>query len=75
VASLIGRRFVPVRVHARHDRAAYETLSERFGVEGTPAVLVIDGQGRTRRRVEGFVPPDDFLAHLSSDIAGDPGSG
>jgi thioredoxin-related protein len=68
VRTYVQEHFVPVRVHARHDPAAYKTLTERFDVEGTPTVLVIDSRGRTRHTIEGFVPADEFLAQLSGAL-------
>lgn len=36
----------------------------RFGVDWTPTVLIVDAAGAERHRIEGFLPPDDFLAEL-----------
>jgi hypothetical protein len=37
---------------------------ERFGIEWTPTVLVLDGEGKQRHRIEGFLEADDFLGQL-----------
>lgn len=37
---------------------------QRFQVEWTPTILVLDSDGRERHRIEGFLPSDDFLAQL-----------
>lgn len=36
----------------------------RFGVNWTPTVLITDGDGKELYRIEGFLPTEDFLAHL-----------
>jgi outer membrane protein assembly factor BamD (BamD/ComL family) len=37
---------------------------ERFGVNWTPTVLVMDSDGVERHRIEGFLPAPDFAAQL-----------
>lgn len=37
---------------------------ERFGVNWTPTILLLDSSGTERHRIEGFLPADDFLAQL-----------
>jgi tetratricopeptide (TPR) repeat protein len=37
---------------------------ERFGVNWTPTILLIDPDGKERHRIEGFLPPADFAAQL-----------
>jgi hypothetical protein len=37
---------------------------QRFGVQWTPAVLLMDSQGVERHRIEGFLPAPDFGAQL-----------
>jgi hypothetical protein len=64
IASFITDHFLPVRVHVREDAAEYGRLSERFGAEWTPTILILDPQGTERHRIEGFLPVDDFLAQL-----------
>jgi hypothetical protein len=68
VIELIGRHFVPVRVHVR-DRDTYKQLSERFNSPWTPTTLVLDAAGEERHRLEGFLPIDDFMCQLSLGIA------
>ncbi len=46
----------------------------RFDVRWTPTVLVLDANGKEVRRVEGFLPIDEFLAQLelaAGDLAVD----
>ncbi len=37
---------------------------QRFGVQWTPTVLLLDGEGAERHRIEGFLPAPDFAAQL-----------
>ena len=37
---------------------------ERFGVQWTPTVLILDSKGKERHRIEGFLPADEFLGQL-----------
>ena len=64
VAQLIGTSFVPVRVHAREQADAFKKAGERYGVQWTPTILVLDSQGVERYRIEGFLPVEDFLPQL-----------
>jgi thioredoxin-related protein len=63
VTDLINRRFVPVRMHVR-DKEAFERVARRLSVQSTPTVLVLDSSGAEQHRFEGFVPREEFLAHL-----------
>jgi thiol:disulfide interchange protein DsbD len=42
-------------------------MQERFGIPGPPAMLFFDRDGEERRgyRLVGFVPADEFAAHLN----------
>jgi thiol:disulfide interchange protein DsbD len=48
-----------------HDR-----LLKQFGVKGVPTVIFIDAQGEERvdLRLVDFMPPDQFLNHISGLI-------
>ncbi len=37
---------------------------ERFGVNWTPTVLILDTSGKERHRIEGFLPAEEFLGQL-----------
>ena len=37
---------------------------ERFGVNWTPTILIVDSDGKERHRIEGYLPADEFLAQL-----------
>jgi TolA-binding protein len=64
VASYIDQHFTPVRIHVRDHAAEWKRLGDRFGVQWTPTVLVVDSSGQERHRIEGFLPAEDFLAQL-----------
>ena len=69
VVQLIAERFVPVRIHVKHNAEEYKRLGARFGVQWTPTVLVVDQHGEERHRIEGFLPADDFLGQLTLGLA------
>jgi tetratricopeptide (TPR) repeat protein len=60
VERLIGESFVPIRIQVRE----HPEQMERFGVNWTPTILILDPEGQERHRIEGFLPPDDFQAQL-----------
>ena len=64
VVDFIQHHFLRVRVPVKQDRP----LAEEYLVSWTPNVVVADDCGRVHFRVEGYLPPEDFLAHLSLGI-------
>jgi TolA-binding protein len=68
VKSLI-ERFVPVRIHVRDNHDEWQRLSARYGVQWTPTILIVDADGEERHRVEGFLPPNDFLSQVELGLA------
>ena len=69
VVRLVTFEFVPIRVHVRDPDDVYSRVSQRLNVQWTPTVLILDEDGIERHRVEGFLPVDDFLAHLKLGLA------
>jgi thioredoxin-related protein len=65
VRSFITDHFVPLRVHVRENAETWRQLSERYGVQWTPTILLVDPDGTERHRIEGFLPVDDFLSQLA----------
>ena len=65
----INEEFVPVSVNVRNQAEEFKRLGSRLGVQWTPTELVIDSSGVERHRVEGFLPPQDFLAQLELGLA------
>jgi len=64
VVRFVTDSFIPIRIHVREQAADWKRLGERYGVQWTPTVLVVDSSGEERHRVEGFLPADDFLAQI-----------
>ena len=65
VESFIKDNFVPVKIHIKEQPQVFE----RFGVQWTPTMQVLDPEGNKRHQFEGFLPPDDFLAQLELGLA------
>jgi tetratricopeptide (TPR) repeat protein len=64
VARFIDQHFIPVRVHVREQADAFKQLGARYSAQWTPTILIVDEGGEERYRIEGFLPTNDFLAHL-----------
>lgn len=60
VTALITEHFLTARVHVKEQ----PTTWHRFGVRWTPTVLVLSPDGPEVRRIEGYLPEDDFLGEL-----------
>ena len=69
VVRLVTSEFLPIRVHVRDPDSLYARVSERLNVHWTPTILILDQDGAERHRIEGFLPLDDFLAHLKLGLA------
>lgn len=65
VTKFIVENLIPVRLHVKTHGADME----RFAVQWTPTVLLVDSTGHERHRVEGFLPVDDFLTQLHIGLA------
>jgi TolA-binding protein len=60
VSTFISTNLTPVRLHVKKQPEAME----RFGVNWTPTVLIVDSDGKEQYRIEGFLPVEDFLGQL-----------
>lgn len=69
VVEFIERRFVPVRAHVKENAAEFKQLGDRFNAMWTPTILIVDGAGQERHRIEGFLPAGDFLSQLALGTA------
>lgn len=58
--SIVAQTFVPVRIHIKKQ----SVVMQRFAVQWTPTVLLLDPDGVERYRIEGFLPAVDFAAQL-----------
>jgi hypothetical protein len=60
VTALINEQFLVARVHAKEQPAMWH----RYDIRWTPTVIVLSPDGEEVRRIEGFLPVDDFLGAL-----------
>ncbi len=65
MAEYINGNLIPVRLHLK----SHPEAMERFAVQWTPTVLLLDDTGHERHRVEGFLPVEDFLTQLHLGLA------
>lgn len=56
---------MPVEAHIKEHPAYFH----RFGAVWTPTVLILDSDGAERLRVEGYLPREEFRAHLELGLA------
>jgi hypothetical protein len=61
VTALITQQFVTLRAHVKENPSAWK----RFGVRWSPTVLILAPDGTEVRRIEGFLPEDEFLGQLN----------
>ena len=57
-----ARGLVAIRVNAEDGG---EEVARRYGVEGYPTILFVDGSGKVVKRVDGYVDVDEMLRILS----------
>lgn len=62
VQQYLQEEFIPIKSQCFWDNRT--DLMKQFNVSWTPTLLVQDPTGREHHRVVGFVPTDDFMAHL-----------
>jgi len=56
---------VPLEAHIKEHPAYFH----RFDSVWTPSVLILDPNGKERFRIEGYLPKDEFRAHLELALA------
>jgi hypothetical protein len=61
VAEFIAHHFAPVKLPVRDHR----DLVDEYLVSWTPNIVIADDTGRVHYRVEGYLPPAEFVARLS----------
>jgi TolA-binding protein len=69
VVALVESQTVPVRVHVKENRDEFQRLGSKYDATWTPTILIVDGDGQERHRIEGFLPADDFLSQLALGTA------
>jgi uncharacterized protein YyaL (SSP411 family) len=65
VSRFINENFVALEAHIK-ERPAY---FHRFDAQWTPTVLILDSDGKERWRIEGYLPKEEFRAHLELGLA------
>ena len=65
LASFIEENFIPLEVHIKENPRNFR----RFNAFWTPTVLILDADGIERTRLEGYLPKDEFNAHLTMGLA------
>ena len=56
---------MPLEAHIKEHPAYFH----RFDALWTPSVLILDSNGKERFRIEGYLPTDEFRAHLELALA------
>ena len=64
VTRIVSENFIPARVHVKDQPEDYRRLGERYKVQWTPTLLIVDPEGTERHRIEGFLPAEDLVAQL-----------
>ncbi len=64
VATFIAGHFIPARLRVKES----PELAHEYLVGWTPNVVFLDDLGKVYYRVEGYLPPEDFLAYLSLGV-------
>ncbi|HEV2861881.1 MAG TPA: tetratricopeptide repeat protein [Pyrinomonadaceae bacterium] len=65
MSGFINDNFVPLAAHIK-EHASY---FHRFDALWTPTVLILDSGGKERLRIEGYLPKEEFRAHLELGLA------
>jgi len=68
IMKLAENDFVMIKVDlTRKGNPINENLLRQYNVRGVPTVVFLDGQGRERKdlRVVNFLPPDQFIKHMT----------
>jgi hypothetical protein len=63
-AEFIHENFLPLKPHIKEHPAWFH----RFDAVWTPTVLLLDGEGKERARLEGYLPNNDFSAALRNGL-------
>ncbi len=59
VVAFIEENLVPLRLPYNH-----EPLAGTFGVQETPCLILLDGDGIEHHRTTGFLPPEELIAAI-----------
>ena len=64
VAQFLVHHFLPVKVSVKENAR----LVEDYLVSWAPNIVILDEKGLVHYRLEGYLPPEDFVAYLSLGI-------
>jgi len=64
VAHFINGHFIPARLRVKEN----QQLVKDYLVSWTPNVVIADDEGKVHYRIEGYLPPEELVAHLSLGI-------
>ena len=62
VYTLLNDRYIPIKVNLESEKQ----LARKYRINGIPAVLFLDKQGKPLKRVNGYVPAGNLIAVLKS---------
>jgi hypothetical protein len=62
VQKFIEEEFIPLKSQCFWDKRT--ELMKKFDIKWTPTLLIHDSEGKEHYRFVGYIPIDDFLAHL-----------
>lgn len=66
VATFLAEYTIPVRLDVDGDG---RELSDQYGVDGLPTVLVLSTDGKELGRIPGYLPPEGFLERIRSFVS------
>jgi thioredoxin-related protein len=61
----VNRFMIPFRANTQ----AYANLAGNYGIQYTPTVLTVDGEGKEHHRTVGFMEPKEFIPSLMFGVA------
>jgi hypothetical protein len=61
----VTKYMTPLRVYTN----SLPAWANRFGIQYTPTVVTLDGEGMEHHRTVGFLPPEEFVPSLMLGIA------
>jgi TolA-binding protein len=64
VSQFLKENFIPVKLNTKEESDALNEATRLYAPIWTPTLLVIDHDKRVARRIEGFLPPEEFLPEM-----------
>ncbi len=59
VITFMNQNLIPLRIPSDQ-----QPLAEQYGVAWTPALFILDGEGRSHQATVGFLDPEEFISSL-----------